>query len=112
MRKITVFFILMSVFVLAGCVGHLKGNIGNMPVYRVPAVEAEWITAGQPLEFEGELWQPQDAFDILLDSEVSLLGEHQGVQVFIDRIDVRPYNTLYTKFDRNRFRLFKKKALE
>src|SRR5437868_1518211 len=78
--------------------------------FRIPQKEADWIIEGKPLEFEGELWYPRDAVDILLDSEVSLLGEYQGVQFFVEKIDVRPYDRLYTKFGRNKFRIFIKKA--
>ena len=45
-----------------------------------------------------------------LDSEVSVVGEYQSVQFFIDKVDVRPYERLYTKFGRNKFRLFEKRT--
>ncbi len=44
-----------------------------------------------------------------MDSEVLLLGEYRNVQFFIDKIDVRPYARLYTKFANNQFRFFKKR---
>ena len=72
------------------------------------AMEAEWIRNGEPIEFEDELWYPADSIEIFLDSEVSLIGEYQGVQFFIDKVDVRPFERLYTKFGRNKFRFFEK----
>ena len=72
-------------------------------------MEAEWIQNGQPVEFEGELWFPADAIENLLDSEVYQVGEYKGVQIFVEFADVRPYNRLYTKFAKNKFRFFEKK---
>ena len=91
----------------SGC-GSTGGNVGTMPIYALPNEEAEWIRNGEPIVFEGEDWVPQDAFDIFLDSEVSLVGVYREVQFFIDRADVRPYNRLYTKYGKNKFRIFKK----
>jgi len=80
-----------------------------MPIFRVPDMEAEWIRNGKPIEFEGEFWYPQDAIEVLLDQEVYLVGEYKGVQFFIEKSDVRPYKAVFTKFDRNKFRVFRKK---
>ena len=101
-----VFLIYASIF-LMGCQSvpvakeHPWGS-------RAPT-EAEWIRNGQPIEFEGELWFPADAIENLLDSEVYLVGEYRGVQIFVEFADVRPYNRLYTKFAKNKFRFFEKK---
>ena len=92
----------------SGCANGVQGNVGNMAVYPVPTVEAQWIRDGEPIEFEGELWYPMDMVDILLDSEVVPVADYRQVQVFIERIDVRPYHRLYTKFGRNKFRIFTK----
>ena len=72
--------------------------------------EAEWIRNGEPIEFEGEPWFPQDDIEILLDSEVHAVGESRGVEFFIDQADVKPYQRLYTKFGRNKFRAFERKT--
>lgn len=93
---------------LGGCITN-KGNVGELDIYAVPRQEAEWIRNGEPIEFEGARWYPQDSFDILLDSEVIKAGEYNGVEFFTDRADVRPFNRLYTKFSRNKFRFFVKK---
>lgn len=98
--------------VITGCGSRIKGNIGQMAVFRIPTDEAEWIRAGEPIEFEGELWYPRDGFDVLIDAEVFLLGEYQGVQFFAQKLDVRPYNRLYTKFGKNKFRAFEKNNID
>jgi len=90
-----------------GCSG-IKGNVGKMPTFPVPNIEAQWIRDGETLEFEEAQWIPQDHLDILRDSEVYLLGEYRGVQFFVDKTDVRPYERLFTKFGPNKFRSFKK----
>jgi len=88
------------------------GNVGQLKSYPVPSLEAEWIRNGEPIEFEGDLWYPADGIESLVDSEVYMLGEYRDVRFFIDKRDVRPYNRLYTKFGRNRFRYFKKRESE
>ena len=103
---ITVMWIL--VFSTVGC-NHVKGNVGNMPKYGFMATEPEWIRNGDPLEHEGEFWYPQDTYDTLLDQEMFLLGRYKGTEYFIDKIDVKPYNRLYTKFGHNKFRVYLKK---
>ncbi len=103
--------LLMCVMIMTGCSSHTRGNVGLMPVFSAPKEEAEWIRNGDPLEIEGDLWYPQDFFDVLLDSEVYLVGEYKGVQVFVNKIDVRPYDRLYTKFAQNKFRVFKKRSV-
>ena len=90
---------------LTGCVSS-TGNVGNMPKYGVPVAEAEWIREGEPLEYDGQKWYPRDDIDVLTDAEVVLAGEYRGVQFFTSRVDVRPYSRLYTKFGRNKFRIF------
>lgn len=85
------------------------GNVGNLQSYPTPAIEAQWIRDGRPIEFEGSVWYPADGLETMQDSEVYLVAEYKGVQVFVDRIDVRPYERLYTKFSKNRFRYFRQK---
>lgn len=112
MKKYSWLFFLISCLTLFyGCVSsnYGQGNTGKMPTYVIPSKEASWIRNGEPIEFEGELWYPYDGTEVLQDTEVILAGEYRGVQFFVDRIDVRPYNRLYTKFDRNVFRFFEKK---
>jgi len=97
--------VLVSLF--AGCMS-MEGNVGQMTVYATPAQEADWIRNGDPIEYEDELWYPRDRIELLLDSEVVLLGIYKEVQFFVEARDVRPYNRLYTKFGKNKFRIFGK----
>ena len=78
--------------------------------FRSPALEAEWIRNGEPIEFEGEKWYPADAIENLLDNEVYLVGEYQKAAIFVEMTDVRPYERLYTRFGRNKYRFFEKRA--
>ena len=84
------------------------GNVGQVQSYVLAQAEADWIRNGEPIKFENELWYPQDGVESLLDLEVSSVGVYQGVQFFVDKTDVRPYNRLYTKFGRNLFRYYEK----
>lgn len=114
MKKMNFMFFVCGFTLLAGgagCSSNVQGNTGQLSVYNIPAQEAKWIRDGEPMEFEDGLWYPQDAIDVLLDSEVLLLGECQGVQIFVDKVDVRPFRALYTKFGKNKFRVFKKRDL-
>lgn len=103
-----VFGVCLFLAALAGC-SSVDGNTGNMPMYGIADEEALWIRNGEPLLYEDEPWFPQDRVDVLMDSEVSLLGVYRDVQFFSTKTDVRPYNRLYTKFGKNQFRIFKKK---
>ena len=104
------FYVLMIAgFLLTGCLGAGQGNLGRVQIYKVPVVEAEWIRNGEPIEFEKEMWYPADGVENLLDPDVVQVQEYRGVEVFIEKIDVRPYDRLYTKFGSNQFRYFEKK---
>ncbi|MBP9854426.1 MAG: hypothetical protein KBD53_06135 [Candidatus Omnitrophica bacterium] len=90
-----------------GCAAR-SGNKGNVQQY-VANMEAEWIRNGEPIVFENESWYPVDGIESLIDTEVMPVVEYKGVTVFIDKVDVRPYNRLYTKFGINKYRYFKTK---
>lgn len=104
--KRNILFFLLVVMLAAGCAMSQK-NAGVMTKYAVPETEAEWIRQGEPVEFEGEFWYPQDRYDILLDSEVLYQGDYRGVSFFVEKIDVRPYGKIFTKFGRNKFRVYR-----
>ena len=87
-----------------------QGNNGQINSYTAPVAEADWIRNGEPIKFEDELWYPVDGIESFLDSEVLYMGEYRGVPFFIDKVDVRPYNRLYTKFGRYKFRIFEKRT--
>ena len=102
----------ISAVSFTGC-GALENKESRLQIYSLPDKESDWIRNGEPIEFEGERWFPQDDVVVLLDSEVFLLGEYRGVNFFVEQIDIRPYQRLYTKFGHNKFRIFEKKtALE
>ncbi len=107
MRVFGLLSLVLSLLFLAGCATQ-TGNVGNVQSYMSPSVEAKWIRDGEPIEFEGELWYPADGIESLLDSEVYHIGEYKDVQIFIDKLDVRPYERLYTKYGKNQFRYFAK----
>lgn len=95
----------------SGCVSSSGSNGGQLESFSFMLPEAEWIRNGDPIEYDGKLWYPQDETENLIDSEVYLLGEYRGVQFFIEKIDVKPYDRIYTKFSRNRFRYFQQKTV-
>lgn len=99
--------LLISALPLAGCLTQ-SGNVGNVQSFPTVPIEPRWIRDGEPIEFESELWYPADGIETLLDSEVYYVGDYKGTQFFIDKLDVRPYERLYTKFGKNQFRYFEK----
>ncbi|MEW5894221.1 MAG: hypothetical protein AB1650_00440 [Candidatus Omnitrophota bacterium] len=100
-------FLLLAVcLVLSGC-SSVERNQGTMAKYSVPDEEARWIQNGNPIDFEDRLWYPQDRFDVLLDSEVYYKGEYRGVPFFVEKVDIKPYNKIFTKFGRNKFRVYR-----
>lgn len=107
-RYINFTFLFICTLFLIGCNATLRGNDGQMQSYMVPEKEASWIRNGEPIVFESEAWYPQDDVESLKDSEMLFLGDYRGVQFFVYRVDVRPYERLYTKFGKNKFRYFKR----
>jgi len=97
---------LLLCVIIGGC-SFAQHNEGSMSKYAFSVEEADWIMEGEPIEFQGQWWYPQDDVDILLDTEVVLRGEYKGVQFFTTRTDVKPFHKIYTKFGRNKFRIFK-----
>lgn len=100
------FMLILMCCVLFGC-SQTTYNAGTAGKFSIPSVEALWIQEGRPIEFDGKLWYPQDLFDVLVDSELYFKGEYQEVPFFVEKIDVQPYNKIYTKFGRNKFRIYK-----
>lgn len=104
--------VLLAGMFFNGCAHRKSGNSGNLQSYAFPNTEADWIRNGEPIEYEGEQWYPADGIESLTDTEVSPIYEHDGVTVFIDKVDVRPYDRLYTKFGVNKYRYFKPKKAD
>jgi len=103
----------LGVFLLCtgGCTRR-SGNAGLVQHFSYNNTEAAWIRNGEPIEYEGESWYPADDTETLMDSEVYIIGEYRGVQYFVDRVDVRPYDRLYTKFGHYKFRYFERRQTE
>ncbi len=102
-------FIFFVSFFLPGCA---QNGVITKGFHATTNTEAEWIRNGQPIQFEGELWFPADGIENLLDSEMDLVDAYNDVEVFVEKKDVRPYSRLYTKFAKNKFRFFEKRANE
>ena len=100
--------LLCLVFCL-GCAHLNAGNDGQLQSYPVGAIEAGWIRNGDPAEFDGDKWYPVNDVESLTDSEVYQVGEYKGVQIFVEKIETKPYSRIYTKFEKNKFRYFERK---
>ena len=109
--RLLVYGVLMAAcVVLLGCAGNASSkNAGQLQSYPYAVIEAGWIRDGQPIEYDGEQWFPQDDVEILMDYEVYQIGEYKGVPFFVEKVDIRPYKRLYTKFNKNKFRYYEKK---
>jgi len=94
---------------LGGCASVNTGNDGQVQSYPAPAIEAEWIRNGEPIIYDGAKWYPVNDFEVLSDSEVYQITEYKDVQVFVAKIDTKPYQRIYTKFDKNKFRYYERK---
>ena len=99
--------VVTAISFLSGC-GETVQRREKPVSFDFPTVEPQWIRDGEPIEFEGELWYPKDDIEVLSDSEVFFINRYNGVEFFVERIDVRPYGRLYTKFGNNKFRIYKK----
>ena len=93
---------------LGGCASVSSDNDGQVQSYAAPVIEAAWIRAGEPIEYDGYKWYPVNDYEVLQDSEVFQVSEYKGVQVFVEKIAVKPYERIYTKFDKNKFRYWER----
>jgi len=91
-----------------GCSSLNLGNSGQVQSYPAPVIEAGWIREGGPIEYDGYKWYPVNDYEVLQDSEVFQITEYKGVQVFVEKIAVKPYERIYTKFDKNKFRYYER----
>ena len=94
---------------LGGCASMNSDNSGQIESYPAPAIEAGWIRDGDPIEYDGSKWFPVNDYEVLQDSEVFQIMEYKTVQVFVEKIATKPYDRLYTKFDKNKFRYFERR---
>jgi hypothetical protein len=93
---------------LGGCASMNAGNDGQVQSYPAPVIEAGWVRNGEPIEYDGYKWYPANDYEVLKDPEVFQIGEYKGVQIFVEKIAVKPYERIYTKFDKNKFRYFER----
>ena len=100
----------MALGFVIGCSSMNSQNDGQVQSYSFAAVEPVWIRNGEPIEFEGAKWYAVNDYEVMQDSEVYLAGEYKGVQVFVEKIAAKPYERIYTKFDKNKFRYFERKS--
>ena len=108
-RKATVWCLsLMLIGFLGGCATSNPGNDGQVQSYPAPAIEAAWIRNGDAIVYDGYKWYPVNDYEVLKDNEVYQVTEYKGVQVFVEKIAVKPYPRLYTKFEKNKFRYFER----
>ncbi|MEI6437462.1 MAG: hypothetical protein WCO69_01780 [Candidatus Omnitrophota bacterium] len=97
----------MMLLVLAGGGCSMPSrSLDNGAAALVAPVEAEWIRNGQPMEFDDLTWYPTDDVERLLDNEMYKIGQYKDVPVFIERIEVKPYARVYTRFEKGRYRAF------
>ncbi len=98
-------FLIIGCVVLVGC--FPKSHPDYLPqIYKAPDTEAPWIRSGEPLVYQDRKWMAADDTESLTDMEVLKVGEYQDVEFFAAKEDVEPYQRLYTKFGRNRYRYF------
>jgi hypothetical protein len=105
MKVLRAFLLIGVVFLVSGCV-LTQGGPDTSFTSSYPLTEPEWIRDGQPIEFDGEQWYPTDNVESLLDTEVYQAGEYKGVPFYLDKTDVKPFDRLYTRFAKNRYRAF------
>ena len=105
MKKILTVITGCCLAAVAGCIMPQRGD--EAPIMTATQLtEPAWIRNGESIVFEGETWIPTDEVENLMDSEVYQAGTYRDVPFFIEKIDVRPFERLYTHFSRNRYRAF------
>ena len=104
LKKLQRLFLCLGMIVFSGCLGT---QVKDDPA-AVSGLEPEWVRDGHPIEFEGEFWYPVDNVENFMDTEVYSVGNFEDTEFFVDRVDVRPYDHVYTKFGRNQYRMFEK----
>jgi hypothetical protein len=108
MRKFLIFsFIILSTIVVSGCSFPKSGD--NVMVVPVPISEPAWIRSGEPIQFEGENWYPTDEVENLMDNELDEAGTYRDVTFFLAKTDVKPFDRIYTRFAKGRYRAFEKR---
>ena len=94
--------------VCSSCSTADKGNDGLLQSYAAPVIEAAWIRNGEPVVLDKEQWFPVRDTESLLDPDVYQIGEYKGVQIFVEKTDIKPYERIYTKFAKGKYRYFER----
>lgn len=103
MKKCFLFiFVLLLSLNYSGCVEL------NKQAWEYSVEEPQWIKNGEPIIFENQKWYPRDIIETLLDEEMFNIFTYNGEKIYIEKKEVRPYNRLYTKFGKLKYRLFEK----
>ncbi len=68
--------------------------------------EPTWIREGQPILYNNQNWYPTEDVENLTDNEMDYIGEYNDVAFYVDKIQVKPFNRLYTKFGYHKYRVF------
>ena len=107
MKKMHVLVLFVIMGSLAGCVvPQPRGDQGiNISA---GLDEPAWVRNAEPLSFEEEDWFPTDEVESLLENEIFQVGVCRGLPVYIEKTDVRPFERLYTRFAKNRYRAFQR----
>jgi len=109
MKRITTYLGFIVLYVLVGCQTTADHSEWGMKTTD-PYAEASWIRQGEPIMYNNEAWYPADDVETLLDSEVIYIGAYRNVRFYIAKVDVYPYNRLYTVFGKNQYRYFEPKV--
>ncbi len=97
--------VLFCLAVMAGC-GLPRHADETGVVTAAQLAEPLWIRNGEPVVFDGEDWFPTDEVENFLDGEIYQAGTYREVPLFIEKTDVRPFDRVYTRFAKNRYRAF------
>jgi hypothetical protein len=108
-RFVAAFFVFCLGALASGCANLKVDNQAQLQSYSTPIVEAGWIRNGEPIIFEGHEWYPVADTENLMDFEVYQIGEYKDVQIFVDKVDIKPYHRLFTKFAKGKFRYFERR---
>jgi hypothetical protein len=89
-------------------------NIGNAQVYQfrtpppeVTAASASWQLNGEPLVFQGLVYQPTREFRFFDGLVMAQLGVYQGVPVYAD-LTLEPFSVVYVPVGRDRLRAYER----
>lgn len=97
--------VMLAIVACAGCSLPSRALDNNVNA-SATAAEPGWIRNGEPIDFEKAFWYPTDEVERLMDNEVFQVGQYRDTAVFVERVDVKPYARVYTRFGKGRYRAF------